>query len=275
MVFRKSSKISKSSKSSRPVQSKIYRKKSNKNQMVPRGLAAMVKKITLKTQETKRSVYANSDGVDLVHSTLHVLDQKPLKTTNGVSDPLSVQTLNRIGDQVSPVGLSIKFMVGLTPQQTQCTFLHMLVRGPAGFLPTMDNLFVGAVSNKQIDSIDSEFWTVISRKQFTITRTSSGVGNASSLTSAVNQSGWPTGQYYGSFALQGFQNRIIKVWVPGYKFGKNLTYNNGSEDIKNYSYTSLIIPYGNNMATDPGIIVSGTTMGKMDDYISTFYFKDA
>lgn len=264
------------SKSLVAKKSQAGKKKSSKKQMVPRGLAAMVKKITLKTQETKKTVYVNAERATIIQQSLLNLDINPLKTSNGTNDPETSGLLqNRIGDEVTPVGLSIKFMVTLDTRQSSVNYRFMLIRSAQGDIPSGGTLWTGACNNKQLDPIDTERYTIMVNKPFKITRPNSASVNAVYTTSQVLQSGNPTGMEYGGVTANGFGTKLVNVWVPGYKFGKVLRYSNGGQVPKTYQYTALLIAYSNDFATDAGIITSGTTLGYMDEYLSRFYFKDA
>lgn len=258
---------------------KVYKKKYVKKSVVPRGLTAMVKRITLGTQETKRSLNVNSAKSTVVQSRLLSLDSVPLRTGNGPNDPDTGGLYqNRIGDEVTPVGLKIKFMVALDPRQSQVKFRWMFVKAPFGDVPTIDNLFKGICTNKQLDEIDTERWTVMAQRFFTIYRGNAATASSTYTTLPVQQSGNDTGTEYGG-ASTGPNGqwipKLCSVWIPGAKFGKVLKYQNGSQSPKTFGYHSFLIAYGCDQATDDGIIFSGTSLARMDDYVSTFYFKDA
>jgi len=237
---------------------------------------SMVKRLTLKTQETKRSVNVNAAKSTVVQQTLLLLDGQPLRTSQGVTDPNSSGAMqNRIGDEVTPVGLRIKFMVALDPRQSQVKFRWMFVKGPFADIPNIDNLFVGMCSNKQLDEIDRERWTVMASKTFTIRRGNAAVSAPAYTTTLVQQGGQDTGMEYDGKQNQQWIPKLCTAWIPGRKFGSVLKYQNAAQVPKMYSYHSFIIAYGCDQATDPTFLVSGTSLARMDDYISTFYFKDS
>jgi len=272
-MFKKNSFRPKSVMAKKP---KTYKKKYVKKSVVPRGLTAMVKRITLGTQETKRSLNVNSAKSTVVQSRLLSLDSVPLRTGNGPNDPETGGLYqNRIGDEVTPVGLKIKFMVALDPRQSQVKFRWMFVKSAFGDVPTTDNLFKGISNNKQLDEIDTERWTVMSQKFFTIYRGNAAVAAPGYTTTVVQQSGSDTGMEYDGKQNQQWIPKLCTAWIPGVKFGKVLKYQNGSQTPKMFGYHSFLIAYGCDQATDDGIIFSGTSLARMDDYVSTFYFKDA
>jgi len=241
-----------------------------------KSLVKLIRRVTLKTQETKRSLNVNSAKSTVVQSRLLSLDSVPLRTGNGTSDPETGGLYqNRIGDDVTPVGLKIKFMVALDPRQSQVKFRWMFIKSAFGDVPTTDNLFKGISNNKQLDEIDTERFTIMAQKFFTIYRGNAAVSAPGYTTTIVQQSGSDTGMEYDGKQNQQWIPKLCSAWIPGSKFGKVLKYQNGSQTPKMFGYHSFLIAYGCDQATDDGIIFSGTSLARMDDYVSTFYFKDA
>lgn len=261
-----------------PRRSRRIVKRRSTRKMMSKSLVSLIKKVTLKQAETKRTVYVNAAKSSVLHGDLLVLDSAPLKTSQGTADPDVSGTLsNRIGDSVIPVGLSIKFMCYLDPRQGSMLYRWMLVRSPLGDIPTKSTLFVGASDNKLLDQVDKERYTVLASKFFRITRTNAFIGATDYSQTAVTAGlyGNPTGTYYTAGAQdQSPAGKLVNLWIPGYKFGKPLQYQNGSQTPKTYQYTSVILGYTNNFATQSATLTTATTIGSMDDYISKFYFKD-
>lgn len=271
-----------SRKSSRKSSRKIIRKPSTKR-MANKSLISLIKKVTLKTQETKKGVALNpmvTKTTSIENGEILYLDNSPLYTTQGTADPNTTRTGNRIGDEVIPVGLSIKFMVGMHYQQSQVRFRWMLIRHTPGDLPVDDTLFQFSSMdvNKQLCAVDTERFTIIAQKNFTINALNRGAGTSTYTGTQIYEGGViPTGTLYGNPEVNplGMSCKTCSVWVPGRKFGKVLKYQNGLGSPKNWSYTSLIIPYSNMYAGVQGLLQGGIKVARMDDYISQFYFKDA
>lgn len=271
---------------------KRYGKKSTKRTTRPKqaklpnvkSLARMVRKITLKSQETKKSVALNplvAKTTQLENGEITYLDNSPLYTTQGTADPNVARTGNRIGDEVIPVGLSIKFMVGLQYQQSQVRFKWLLIRHSPGDLPVDDSLFTFSdmAVNRQLCSVDTERFTIIAQRNFTINALNRAAGTSNYTSTQIYEQGGvvPTGTVYGNPEVNplGMASKIVSVWVPGYKFGKVLRYQNASGSPKNFSYTSIIIPYSNMYGGVQSLLQGGSKVARMDDYISQFYYKDA
>lgn len=258
---------------------KVYRKKTGINKTV----RAVVKRMISKSQETKKSVALNPllpKASTLENGEISYLDNSPLYTAQGTTDPMNNRLANRIGDEVTPVGLSIKFMVGLHYQQSQCRFRWMLIRHTPGDLPVDDTLFQFSSMdvNKQLCGVDTERFTIIAQKNFTIYANNKGSGTATYSGTQIYDGGViPTGTLYGNPEVDplGMATKICSIWIPGSKFGKKLRYQNGLASPKGWSYTSIIIPYTNMYAGVQGLLQGGAKVARMDDYISQFYFKDA
>jgi len=249
-----------------------------------KALVSLIKKVSLKTQETKKSVALNPltpKATLLENGEITYLDNSPLYTTQGTADPNIARTGNRIGDEVIPVGLSIKFMVGMHYQQSQVRFKWLLIRHSPLDLPVDDSLFTFSSIdvNKQLCSVDTERFTIIAQKTFIINALNRGSGTSTYAGTQIYEQGGivPTGTVYGNPEVNplGMASRIISVWVPGSKFGKKLRYQNGLGSPKNWSYTSIIIPYSNMYGGVQGLLQGGSKVARMDDYISQFYYKDA
>jgi len=260
-----------------------YKKAYKKTARATPSFAAAVKKVFLKNTETKKGVVLNpltTKTTLIENGEILYLDNSPLYTTQGTADPQNTRSGNRIGDEVIPVGLSIKFMVGMHYQQSQVRFRWMLIRHTPGDLPVDDTLFQFSSMdvNKQLCAVDTERFTIIAQKTFTIYANNKGSGTSTYTGTQILDGGViPTGTVYANPEVDplGQAMKMCSVWIPGSKFGKKLRYQNGLASPKSWSYTSLIIPYSNMYAGVQGLLQGGAKVARMDDYISQFYFKDA
>lgn len=251
-----------------------YRKAYVKSTTMPKGFAKAVKRVMYKSIETKKTVHVNDQRANILHNDLVVLDSAPLKTSQGTGDPnVSGTMANRVGDEVTPVGLSIKFMTVLDPRQQQVFYRWMLIRGPFGDIPTKATLFTGATNNKRLDSINTERWTIVAQKYFKATRPNASIGGTDYTMSEVKDGLLTsTGNYVTAGAQdQSYCSYPISIWIPAKKLAKgNLQYQQDAQSPKTYSWTSCIIAYTSYKAST-GLAILGT----MEDYVSKFYFKDA
>jgi len=253
-----------------------YKRSSKRTTKSRKGLTKLIRKVALGTQETKRAYYVNTEHADVDQDALTLLHSSPLYTTQGVKDPETTNVECRIGDEVTPVSLSIRFMVALYPQYNVIHFRWLLIRSPQNDIPTKANLFKGLSVNKQLDEIDTERYTIIKQKRFSIRRASSGVSNANNTFSTIAEGPLLyTGQVYGGFLTQGYLPKLVNISIPGKVFGKKLKYLSGSPAPKNWQYTSFLLSYNCEQATSDGTGVYGSSVAVMDDYISCFKFKDA
>lgn len=282
-------KYSKSSKSKRaPV--KRRRTSTKKYAKSKSKLVKLIKRVSLGTQETKRSVSVNSARASLYNNGFYILNSDLLFTTQGATDPNTSFTSNRIGDEVTPVGVSFRTAVQLDPRQGFLQGRIMLIRGSALDVPSRTNLYVGAVENKQLDFINTERWTIMAQKNFTIRRPNPGVSSSTNYytQTGVNDSGatgtngaWPSGLIDGAIRNSAPIPYLLKMYFKGKMFGRKIRYtaDNGTS-VKNFSYHLVMTTYSNDDATDPQYIgpvldYAGTPIGKLDQLCTTFYYKDA
>lgn len=275
-------------KYARKIKKKVYKRKARAGvaRSMPAGFATAVKKVFYKNVETKKGVALNpqvAKGTQLENGEITYLDNSPFATSQGTADPQATRTGNRIGDEVTPVGLSIKFMVNLWQRQSSAHFRWMLIRHTPGDLPTDDTLFQFADMNinRQLLSVDTERFTIIAQKNFKIYANNKATGTSNGASSLIADGGViNSGTYYGGpsgtdVEPLGLATKMCSVWIPGKKLGRVMRYQNGSSSLKNYSYTSLIVGYNNWAGGVQSLLAGGIKIGVMDDYLSQFYFKDA
>lgn len=250
-------------------------------------LVKLIKRVTLSKQETKKSVNIDSTRQVLYNNGFYVLNSAMFFTSQGTSDPSKLASSNRIGDEVTPVGISFRTSVMLDPRQPMCKFKVMLVRGGYGDFPSASNLWVGAMDNKQLDFINTERWTVLKTKYFTIRRPQSGNTNSTTAyTSTVLSDTTSTGVYNtgltdGAIRTSSWVPYLLKMYFPGKMFGSKIRYSSdGGGEIKNWTYSLIITSHASDEASDRSVVLgveqyTGTPVAKLDQMCTTFYFKDA
>jgi hypothetical protein len=206
---------------------KVYRRRPKKGPkkslMGVRNIRAVVNKVLARKIETKQSTSTVTDGIEILHNNFVVLDPTSnfLRTTNGTGDPMTGDG-NRIGDEITLKGISLKMMIELNERYSDVTFRLMLVKSPKGDTPTRASLFRGQSGNKMLDGINTERYTIMFQKYFKITAPNFGTtggGQTSTLP--------PT--EFGFYAAAGdnpklsHATRIIRAYIPGAKFGKGGT----------------------------------------------------
>lgn len=220
------------------------------------------------TIETKESTWSTNDNVSLPHNNVVMLtgsSSLPLNpfrfANNGTGDPMSDNTGSRIGDRITVKGLKIKFFIENALQRSRVYYRVMLLKGPRGATFDRTNIFKGAASNKMIDMIDTEKFTIVWQKVFTI-------NVASAAASTVDLNGVTQGGPY-----QGIGTKLISAWIPGRRFarGGNIQYENGSVDtVKFYDYRFCVLAYD-----WYGTPQDVNNVGKVNDLMMKLYFKDA
>jgi len=213
--------------------------------------------------ETKTTVATESDGQEMFHNSLYVRNSTLLKTTQGVTDPESNNINNRIGDKINLIGLSVKVMFELNERYSMGTFRIFIVKSAKGDQPTINNFFNNLSGNKMIDTLNTDRYTILASKTFSIRQSSTGMAEA-----GIQDVG---SGYTKGTPLISRATRIVKLWVPGSKLikSKTLTYENGSQQPKFYDYHLLYFAYSNYSTT------VNYYVGRINDEVIQLYYKDA
>lgn len=233
-------------------------------------IQAVVRRTLAKNMETKTSVYSASDGTEISHNNFITMDADVLKTTQGVMDPGNTNLSNRIGDQIKLKGIAFKFMVELNERFSDITYRMVIVRSAKGDVPTRATLFQGQSGNKMLDSFNTERYTILFSKTFKVKAPNEGTRGGQMKDLLSNDSG----AYYnnGEEGLVSRATKIVKCWVPGYKFAKNgiIQYENLTSQCKFFDYRVVLYAYSNySTAQDVWNI------GRLNDYVKVMYYTDA
>jgi len=199
----------------------------------------------------------------MFHNTIYVRESALLGTTQGTADPSNANASNRIGDKITLSGLSVKVMFELNERYSMATFRIFIVKSAKGDVPTNGTLFNALSNNKMIDTLNRERYTILASKTFTIKQSSTAI-QASGIQEVG--SGFTKGAEQMSNAT-----KIVKLWVPGNKLvrGKNLTYENGTNQPKFYDYHLVYYAYSNYQTN------STYYVGRINDEVIQLYYKDA
>jgi len=230
----------------------------------------MVNKILARKMETKTSTSSVTDGTEIFHNNFIILDPTSnfLRTVNGAADPMTGDG-NRIGDQITVKGISLKMMVELNERFSDVTFRLMLVRSSKGDTPTRASLFKGQSGNKMLDGVNTERYSIVFQKIFKIKAPNFGTaGGAETTGLGTIQLG-----YYNSDQKLSRATRIVRVYIPGRKFGRGgtITYEDQStSQLKFFDYTLVLFAYSNFTSSQDAVYV-----GRINDYIKTLYYTDA
>lgn len=175
---------------------------------------------------------------------------------------MTKDNFQRIGDKISIKGLLVKGFFEGALSRSKVYFRVMLIRGAKGETFNRANLFKGMSDNKMLDQLNTERFSVVWQKIFTVTPPNPAA-------SGVSASGEVTGASPGGIT----GNKIIKAWIPGRKFGRDgvITYEDGSQtQVKFYDYRFVVLAYD-----WYGTPQDVNNVGRINEMYSCVYFKDA
>lgn len=217
--------------------------------------------------ETKEAQRVSNINIGLAHNESNVINDtvsgqlNPFAITQGNGDPMSQNTGNRIGDSIAVKGLAIKMFLENALGRARVYYRVLLLKCAKGDVPTRAVLFKNDSNNKMMDVINTERFTILAQKIFTINST-----NAAPLTVGLN--GVPTA---GTPAGPG--TKLISMWIPGKKFGRSgvVQYlSDSTSDLKFFDYRITIVAY--DWYGTPQDI---STVGRVNELFTKLYFKDA
>jgi hypothetical protein len=198
-----------------------------------------VRRALSRTIETKESTQTINDGTELFYNNFVTLSSNLLATSQGSADPQIGSTGNRIGDEITLMGVKIMMMVELNERYSDVTFRLLVVKAARQDVPSRSTLFHGLSGNKMIDTINTERYSILASKTFKITAPNAGTTGAFSVagTYSLNDAN----------AQISRATKIVKLWIPGAKFNrsKNIKYENGDSRTKFFDYHAILYAYSN------------------------------
>jgi len=254
-----------------PVTSKKRKRgvqKAGPIQKKPRNIrniaARAVRDVMMKNIETKHSLQTIADGTEIFHNNFVTLSSNLLATTQGIQDPETAATNNRIGDQVTALGVKLSMMVELNERYSDVTFRLLVVKSARGDTPTRASLFNGLSGNKMLDTVNTERYSILAQKWFKIKAANSAVNAAVGVSGFADQN--------NVTQVVSRATRIIKLWIPGSKFvrSKIIKYDNNGTQAKFFDYHCLLYAYSN-YTTQQDIWY----VGRVNDFVLEFKYKDA
>jgi hypothetical protein len=233
-------------------------------------LASKVNQLT-RMIETKHFTWRTSVNVGLPHNNVTIVQQQsggdlnPFRSAQSTDDPMGVGG-SRIGDSIAVKGLLIRGFIENALSRSKVHYRIMLVRCAKGDTPNRANLFAGDSTNKMIDQVNNERFSIVSQKLFNVS-----AAGAPANTVLVNGDPFDNGPPDNNTAGQG--TKIFKMWVPGYKFGPggNVKFENSSQtQVKFYDYRLVIVAYD-----WYGTPQDVNNVGIINEIYTKLYFKDA
>lgn len=263
------------------------RTQSGYRRMLSRGLPArfggkstamplVVKKINnlYRMIENKHFTWRTSANVTLNHNKISVLqvqsggDLNPFRSAYGTDEPMGTGG-SRVGDMVKATGLLIRGMFENALERGRVHYRVMLVKCAKGDTPSDSTFWQGITGNRMIDQINTERFTIVAQKMFTIN--TSNAGQASSVgTNGAAYTASASSTWYG-----GQGTKTFKMWIPGRKFGPDGRVhfeNNSQGQVKFFDYRIVVLTY-DWYGTPSGEVSTG--VGKVNELYTKLYFKDA
>lgn len=219
------------------------------------------KELTWKLESTRSPLVQNF----IAHNNLTLWSQNPLQVSQGAADAMQEgNQVNRLGDRITIKGMMFKLFLENAAQRPKVHYRVMLIRASKGDTIDRSTLFKGNCSNKMLDQVNTERFSIVAQKTFNI---------------SVSNSSWTAvdgnGQAYMGDTTRvgaGVGTKVINIWVPGTKFGSggNIQYENGSYQVKFYDYRWVIVAY-DWFGTPQDI----NNVGLINCMYAKTYFKDA
>jgi len=216
--------------------------------------------------ETKESTGSWGTNIGLPHNNTVMIGANPFTLVNGNGDPMT-GTGNRIGDRITVNGLLLKGFFENALQRSKVHYKVMLVRGAKGETFTRSTLYKNNSNNKMIDLFDTERFTIVASKKFTISCSSAAASSVQLVTGAPVEL-LPSGTTFG-----GQGSHAFSMWIPGRKFGRsgNVQYENGSTtQLKFYDYRIVVLAYD-----WYGTPQDANNVGIINEAYLKLYYKDA
>lgn len=220
--------------------------------------------------ETKEGRIKTNTNLGISHNNISILtssaggDLNSFYTVNGTADPMD-NAGQRIGDSISVRGLLFKAFFENALQRSKVHYRIWLVRMAKGDTLTRATFFKDNCGNKMIDQINTERYTIVAAKKFTISAANPGAANVEDISGVPRQSTTnPTG---------GQATKAVSIWVPGRKFGRDgvIRYENtSSTQVKFFDYKWVVMAY-DWWGTSQDV----NQVGKLNEAYVKLYFKDA
>lgn len=249
---------------------KFYRKRARRPRRKPAAkksaaaLTQMMKTVTLRQCETKKSSIYSTQTVKLYHN-LANYQSNLLQTTQGTTDPqgTSEGTLNRIGDEVLARGMKLKFFTQNSSDRPNVMYRIMVFwynteRIAGGTAPTLTDSFfwagtdgAGANMNRMLDRPNTDRIKVLVDKIY-------------------------TPAYQGNFSLQSGSGTVNigpydktnyhEYWIP--LNNRKIKYNGDNSQFPRFKDIGLAV-----------LAFDATTTSQIDglggyQFSTTFYYKD-
>lgn len=221
-----------------------------------------------RTIETKEAQWRNNVNTALAHNNVYVCQAgvntvlNPFNTGYGSADPMDRNSGSRVGDSITVKGLMIKGFIENSLSRPKVYYRVMLVKAAKGDTIDRSTLFKNDADNKMIDQVNTERFTILAQKIFTVSASNAMATGVSSVLTGTTSSA----------SVTGIATRTFKMWIPGSKFGRQgvMQYENNSSQIKFYDYRIVFVVY-DWFGTPQDV----NNVGQINELYTKLYFKDA
>lgn len=237
-----------------------------------RGVAIVTKRVNqlYRMIETKEATHKLESGLAvgdrylIYHNNTYILPIEPFRLAQGAADAMGEGLqANRIGDRISIKGLMIRGQVETAQLRSKVYFRIMLVKAAKGDTIDRTTLFKNNCSNKMLDQVNTERFTVLAQRIMNVTVT----GQNPATWNNTNFNGETNDSYRG-----GIGTRNFTIWVPGNRIIKdgNMQFENNSFQPKFFDYKIVVLAYDHvATAQDTNQIL------QLNCIYTKCYFKDA
>lgn len=219
--------------------------------------------------ETKQSTSRTAPNVAIPHNNFVIIqsqgggDLNMFVTAYGTDDPMGVGG-RRIGDEIAIKGVKLTAMFENAISRPKVFYRLMLVKSAKGDTLTRTTLFQDKSQNKMLDTVNTERYTILFQRRFTLQTANPSMG-------AVDAAGQPVST--GGNTVPGQATKIITAWIPGRKFGRNGVIkfeNNSQTQVKFFDYRWVLLCYD-----WYGTPQDVNNVGRINELFTTAYYKDA
>lgn len=219
--------------------------------------------------ETKEAQWKTYPNTSLPHNNIYICktdvlgvnELNPFYIVNGTQDFSQQNGGQRIGDKISVKGMKVTAFIENALSRPKVFYRLMVVKCARGDVPTRSTLFKGDSDNKMIDCVNTERFSIVGQRRFSVWTSPAMASGVSTTT------GEPNG------GVNGIATKIVKFWIPGRKFGKygNIQYENGNNgQLKFFDYRIVLLAY-DWFGTPQDV----NNVGKINELYTKVYFKDA
>lgn len=219
--------------------------------------------------ETKEGCIQTDNDVPLYHNNVRIVQNSggaefnPLFSQQGTGDPNGPNDARRIGDKISIRGIMLKGFFENALGRSKVWYRLMIIKKAKGDTIDRTTLFKQDTDNKMLDQVNTERFTIVAQKTFNIQ-----ASNPMASSVALGTAGLPA----ASGAAGGQASKIIKMWIPGRKFGRagNIIYEDASSQPKFFDYRICLVSY-DWFGTPQDV----NAVGRINELFTKIYFKDA